>query len=265
MALAHVVATHVRGWCLDNRLARVRLAAERDIALSKAALFEEEARILRARLEHVLPQRRPHYPPTARLAILALRAARGWPIAETARRFLLSEQTLANWMRRLDEHGEQALVRTPEPVRRFPDFVRHIVGALGRSFPALGKVRIAQMLARAGLHLSATTVARMRRAAQQPPPNGERGVRARRVAKRTVTARYAHHVWNVDITLLPLVTGFWVPWVPQALMQRWPFAFWLVAILDHHSRAVVGWRLFRSQPSARDVGCILDRARRNIG
>src|SRR5262245_60970655 len=87
LALAHFIATHVRGWCLDSRIARVRLAAARDLALSKLASLEEEARILRSRLEHVGPQRRPHYPPTSRLAILALRAARGWTIAETARRF----------------------------------------------------------------------------------------------------------------------------------------------------------------------------------
>src|SRR5688572_25608215 len=84
LALAHFVATHVRGWCLDSRIARVRLVAERDIALSQLAAIEEEARILRSRVEHVAAQRRPHYPPTSRLAILVLRAARGWTIAETA-------------------------------------------------------------------------------------------------------------------------------------------------------------------------------------
>src|SRR5262245_32893935 len=72
LAMAHFIATHVRGWCVDSRIARVRLAAERDVAISKAVALEEEARILRSRLEHVQPQRRPHYPPTSRLAILVL-------------------------------------------------------------------------------------------------------------------------------------------------------------------------------------------------
>src|SRR4029079_9088815 len=76
LALAHFIATHVRGWCLDNRIARVRLLAERDVALSEVAALVEERRILRTRLDHVPPTRRPHYPPTSRLAILVLRAAR---------------------------------------------------------------------------------------------------------------------------------------------------------------------------------------------
>src|SRR5215207_3851699 len=75
LALAHFVMVHVRGWCLDSRIARVRLVAERDIAVCKVVSLEEEARILRSRLAHVDAQRRPHYPPTSRLAILALRAA----------------------------------------------------------------------------------------------------------------------------------------------------------------------------------------------
>ena len=144
LGLAHFVLTHVRGWCLDRRIARVRLAASRVIALSKVAAREEEARILRSRLEHVEAQRRPHYPPTSRLAILVLRAARGWTIAETARRFQVSVQTLQNWMHPLDEKGEAALIRMPEPVNRFPDFVAQMVAMLGRSFPSLGKVRMAE-------------------------------------------------------------------------------------------------------------------------
>lgn len=174
LALGHFVATHVRGWCLDSRIARVRLAAERDLALSKLAVAQETARILASRIEHVPAPRRPHYPPSSRLAILTLRAGSGWTVAETARRFLVSEQTITNWMHRLDDDGEEGLVRMPEPVSRFPDFVRHIVQALGTTFPLLGKVRIAQLLARAGLRLSGATVARMKkgeRAGPAEPPS----------------------------------------------------------------------------------------------
>jgi hypothetical protein len=38
-------------------------------------------------------------------------------------------------------------------VNKFPNFVRHIVQRLKVLCPSLGKVKIAQMLARAGLHL----------------------------------------------------------------------------------------------------------------
>ncbi len=53
-------------------------------------------------------QHRPHYQPTERMAALELRAARGWSLRQTASVFLLSQVTLASWMKRLDEtaHGK---------------------------------------------------------------------------------------------------------------------------------------------------------------
>ena len=51
--------------------------------------------------------------------------------------------------------------RSRRPANKFPEFVAHLVRTLKMTCPALGKVRIAQMLARAGLHLGATTVGRM--------------------------------------------------------------------------------------------------------
>jgi hypothetical protein len=37
--------------------------------------------------------------------------------------------------------------------------------------------------------------------------------------------RYPHHVWNVDLTVMPIASGFWVPWLPFCLAQRWPFGW----------------------------------------
>ena len=48
------------------------------------------------------------------------------------------------------------------PVNRFPDFVRHIVTSLKATCPILGVQRIANLLARAGLHRGRTTVRRFR-------------------------------------------------------------------------------------------------------
>jgi hypothetical protein len=102
--------------------------------------------------------RRPHYPPTERMAILELRAARGWNQVQTAQAMLVTPEAVASWNRRVDEQGPHALVQLPEPVNRFPDFVRLIVRCLKALCPTLGKVGIARILARAGLHLAATTV-----------------------------------------------------------------------------------------------------------
>lgn len=120
-------------------------------------MLREEARILRSRVAAISARHRPRYPPPERLAILALRAANGWTIAETGRRFMVTVATIAIWMRRLDEGGEGALVAIPEPVNRYPEFVGEIVRRMRSSFPALGKVRIADMLARASLHLAPAT------------------------------------------------------------------------------------------------------------
>ena len=114
-------------------LARVALLATTDrVATSirlehELALLREELRIKDARIERVPPRHRPHYPAVERLAILELRAARGWSAAQSAKRFFVTQATIADWMARLDEDGPFALVRTPEPVNRFPDLVAHIV------------------------------------------------------------------------------------------------------------------------------------------
>ena len=86
---------------------------------------------------------------------------RGWSEAQTAERFLVTEATVASWMTRLDEGGSSALVRTPEPVNKFPDLVAHLVRRLKLLCPAMGTARIAAVLSRTGLHLGRTTVRRI--------------------------------------------------------------------------------------------------------
>ena len=51
------------------------------------ALLKEEQRIKDARMAAVRARRRPHYSPTDRMAILELKAARGWSARQTADRF----------------------------------------------------------------------------------------------------------------------------------------------------------------------------------
>ena len=148
------------------------------------------------------PQRRPHYPPIERLAILELRAARAWSLVQTARRLLVTPLTVASWNKRLDDEGPSALVRLEEPVNRFPDFVRYLVRRLKVLCPSMGSRRIARVLARAGLHLGATTVRRMLRPGIKPAP-----ATARRPALRVVTAKRPNHVWHFDLTTVPTSLG----------------------------------------------------------
>ncbi len=67
-----------------------RLVAENEDFKSQVESLREELRLKVVRMGRVPSQRRPHYSPTERLSILQLRAARGWNMAQTADRFLLS-------------------------------------------------------------------------------------------------------------------------------------------------------------------------------
>jgi len=147
-----------------------------------------------------------------RLAVLELRAARGWSVAQTAERFFVTEATVASWMMRLDEEGPSALVRTPEPVNKFPDLVAHLVRRLKVLCPAMGTARIAAVLSRAGLHLGRTTVRRMlkrrpRRVAPAVSEGRERRIRSSR----------PNHIWLVDLTTVPTLAGFWNSWLPWSV------------------------------------------------
>ena len=77
-ALAHIGIVHVHGWCVNSRIARVRLAADNQRLRAELGLLREELRIKDARMARIPARERPHYPPAERLAILQLRAARGW-------------------------------------------------------------------------------------------------------------------------------------------------------------------------------------------
>jgi hypothetical protein len=64
----------------------------------------------------------------------------------------------------------------------------------------MGKVKIAQTLARAGLHLSVSTVGRM---LKEPPPPLSKQVAI--FTDRVVTAKRPNHVWHLDLTTVPTV------------------------------------------------------------
>jgi transposase InsO family protein len=108
----------------------------------------------------------------------------------------------------------------------------------------MGKVKIVQTLARAGLPLGSTTVARMfkEKPCHEPPVTFSEFSGKGRI----VTAKSPNHVWHVDLTVAP--TGrFWTSWLPFALPQCWPFCHWVAVVIDHFSRRVMGVAVFKSQ------------------
>ena len=238
IALAHYAIAYERAWAADSINARVRLAAENDRLHEVCALLREELRIKDSRMAQIAPQRRPHYSPLERMAILELRASRGWSVEQTADIFLITPATVTSWLKRIDDQGTNALLQLREPVNKFPDFVRYIVQRLKTLGPSMGKVKIAETLCRAGLHLGITTVGRILKEEPQSTPSDP--------APRTgiVTAKRPNHVWHVDLTAVPTSVGFWAPWLPFALPQCWPVCWWVAVVIDHYSRRVSGIATF---------------------
>ena len=161
ISLAHFSLTHTRSWAANHFNVLIRLKQENGRLRQELALLREEMSIKDVRMELISAHRRPHYLPIERMALLELRAARGWSLSQTAKRFLVTPATVASWMTRLEEAGSDALVQIRQPVNKFPDFVRHIVRKLKVLCPTIGRVKIAKILCRAGLHLGSTTVRRM--------------------------------------------------------------------------------------------------------
>ena len=237
IALAQYALTYSRSWAADSTNQRVQLKADTDRLTQEVAQLREEIRIKDVRMAQIDPKRRPHYPPTQRMAILELRASRGWSLEQAAKVFLVTAETISSWVRRIDEAGTEALVRTVEPVNKFPELIRYLVQRLKVSCPSLGKQKIAQVLCRAGLHLGATTVGRILKEDPHPKP-AEKGASptsakeaaqaqkpSNEAAKRVVTAKRINHVWHVDLTLVPTQLGLWTSWLPFSLPQCWPFGY----------------------------------------
>lgn len=262
VSLAHRAITYSRSFAIDSSIARVRIAGELDRVQNEIALIREELRIKDGRMAKLPPRKRPQYSSQERMAVLELRAARAWNLAETARTFMVEPETIASWMKRVSD-AQDGLLQLSGPVNKYPDFVRYIIQRLKTLCPTMGKVRIAQVLARAGLHLGASTVGRVIREEPQPDEPESDAVETKK-KDRVVTARYANHVWHVDMTVVP-TTGFWVPWAPFCLAQVWPFCWWVIVVIDQYSRAVIGFAVFKKQPSANQVVVFMTKAVHAVG
>jgi len=193
------------------------------------------------------------------MAILELRAARGWSLKQTADTFLVTQATIASWVKHIDDQGANALLQLREPVNKFPDFVRYIVQRLKTLSPSMGKVKIAETLCRAGLHLGVTTVGRILKEEPLPSP-GEAAP-----STRVVIANRPNHVWHIDLTAVPTSEGFWAPWLPFALPQCWPFCWWAAVVIERYSRRVMGVTAFKHSPTSRSIQHFLERAMDKTG
>lgn len=261
VAFAHTALVHACAFAENAANPRLRQQAESERLRGELASRHEELALLRSRFARLDPRKRPHYTPAERMRILLLKAARGWSQAQAAAALLVEPLTIHLWEKKLREDGESEFLDVGAPVNRFPDCVGLLVTRLKTLCPAFGKVKIAQVLARAGLHPAASTARRKydEDDGSTPDPKEES---VREESGRVVTARYPNHVWHADLTVMPTRSGFWVPWSPLACLQCWPFAWWLVIVVDHYSRRVMKAGVFKKQPSSEEVCAVLDEARK---
>jgi len=220
---------------------------------AEVSMLREELQINGARMMRIDPRHRPRYMPIQRMAILELRAMRGWSKAETTRRFFVSAETVAARHRRADD---DSLLQTSTPVNRFPDLVRYAVQRIKLFCPALGKTKIAATLARAGIHIAKTTVERIlkEKLVHAPEPSPANSGKQRRIV-----AKYPSHTWHADLTAVPISGGYWTNSIRNSLWQRWPVCFWLLNAVDHFSRRSVGFAVFKRNPTSEEVPAALCR------
>ncbi len=118
----------------------------------------------------------------------------------------------------------------------------------------MGKLKIAETLCRAGLHLGITTIRRILKEDPRPDPGSAAPCTGVSTAKRP------NHVWHVDLTAVATSIGLWAPWLPFALPQRGPFCWWVAVVIDHYSRHVMGFAILRNDPTSVSIQSLLESA-----
>lgn len=230
----------VAGW-VGQAFATALVTLKRPLGSELAALGErleklrEENDLLRARLERIDPHRRPHWEPWERLRILLHRARYGLSIDATARAFVVTGQTVLNWLREV-ESGLSRVVGGRKPLNALPDLVRELTRFLKGQWPRWGTKRIAGILANLGVKASRTSVQRLlRRPPLRPARRGRKGPAPLRAGR-------AGQVWVVDFTVV----------------RQFFHSILVGAVIDAWSRKILALRVWRTEPDSASA-CLLVR------
>jgi transposase InsO family protein len=165
-------------------------------------------------------------------------------VEETARRFLVTPQTIYNWLAEMRRNPDATSVGSKvvavPPVRRYSSAVRRLVQQMDEAGFG-GKKKIAETLLRHAWTISARTVGRIRKEKPAPPEPEEHLGRP-----TTVRGDHPNHLWLMDITEIPTL----FPFLPLHLM----------VVLDACSRLPLAAVLRLTRPSARLAVRLLTRA-----
>ena len=223
------------------------------VELQQTRLLLREARdradILAARFEKIEPRRRPYYTPALRFRILEHMKTYLLSVEETARRFLLTPQTLYNWLAEVRQHPHRDTVGSSvcpvPPVRRFSDAVRRLIQQMDDAGFG-GKKKIAETLLRTAWRVSPRSVGRIRN--EKPSPQGSGRGPAR---PTTVRGDHPNHLWLMDITEIPTLFPF--------------LKLHLMVVLDAGARLPLAATLRLSEPPAAAAVALLNSAVRTHG
>jgi transposase InsO family protein len=238
----HLRRLRAQGDPLADALSRLR---EADL---RTRLAWETVEILGARLDRIPERRRPYYTPSHRFRVLEIKSLLGWNQDQTAKLFRVCANTIANWEAHADPASRTvgSTVTPVPPITRFADVVRASIERLGR-FGFGGQDLIALTLARAGWRVSARSVARLRRRRPNqpvpPPPIPTR-------PSRPVVARFVHHVWMMDVTIIRSFLGGDIH---------------LAGVFDAFSRVPIALQSFDRKPGAAAMARLLKSAVRVFG
>jgi hypothetical protein len=203
--LGLAAGTHLRSLrALQDPIAELK--ARQQEAELRAALAWEMLEIQNARLAKLTEHRRPHFTPSQRFRLLEMKNLLGWSAVQAAHTFLVCGNTILNWEKAADPLARTAgsTVTPLPPVRRAADVVRATAQTMAR-LRFGGEDMIARVLARAGWLVSARSVGRYRRERTLgPTPTPERK-RSRRT--HPVIARFTHHTWMMDVTVVRRLLG----------------------------------------------------------
>lgn len=247
---AYLKAMRFLGLAFGQQLAGLRSSDDRveralaDAHSSKilAYVLREAVEILGARIDKLPPRQRPHFTPAQRFRILELVHLAGLTREEAATLFHVSVTTLSDWQRNANPAAKTvgSTLKPQPPIRRYGDPTRHLVQVMAR-LGFHGYRTIAGQLALAGWRVARSTVRRVLKEPPVPDPS-----RPATTAKQAVVARFVHHVWHVDLTVVP---GFLGTTSRQ-----------LAVILDGFSRIPVAAAVFLGQPSADQMTAFIEVA-----
>ena len=183
-----------------------RLFAENKRLRIENAELRGQNHILRSRLDRIPARQRPHYAPEVRFQILEHMKAFLLSVEETARRFLVTPQTLYNWLRELEGHPDAqtigVLLRPAPPLTRYANVVRRLARQM-KAFGFGGDRQIAQTLTPLGWKPSSTLGRPLLQGAREGANHPAYAPQVHDGA-----GPYPNHLWLADITHIPTVFPF---------------------------------------------------------